>query len=129
MPYQQNDWGGNALDNYLIGKVGRREFCVAHRSSAEERCGCHPAGQPCLRVCAAATTGPTTLPEPRVTADPNDPRIKPATLANSTGPVSMLGYLSRPKEGGPNPTVLVINENRGLLPHFPDVARRYAQEG
>jgi hypothetical protein len=35
MPYQQNDWGGNALDNYLIGKVGRREFCIAWCSSAE----------------------------------------------------------------------------------------------
>ena len=37
MAYQQNDFGGNALDNYLTGKVARREFCVAWHSSAEAR--------------------------------------------------------------------------------------------
>jgi carboxymethylenebutenolidase len=41
----------------------------------------------------------------------------------------MLGYLSRPAEGGPNPAVLVIHENRGLHPHFSDVTRRLALEG
>jgi carboxymethylenebutenolidase len=48
-------------------------------------------------------------------------------FATAAGPV--LGYLSRPREGGPNPAILVIHENRGLQPHFPDVTRRYALEG
>ena len=42
---------------------------------------------------------------------------------------SLKGYLSRPKGPGPHPAVLVIHENRGLLPHFPDVTRRLAVEG
>ena len=41
----------------------------------------------------------------------------------------MKGYLSRPAGPGPHPAVLVIHENRGLLPHFPDVTRRLAVEG
>ena len=40
-----------------------------------------------------------------------------------------MGYLSRPKESGPHPSVLVIHENRGMQPHFPDITRRYALQG
>jgi carboxymethylenebutenolidase len=47
----------------------------------------------------------------------------------ATAATTMMGYLSRLKEGGPNPTVLVIHENRGMQPHFPDITRRYALEG
>jgi carboxymethylenebutenolidase len=66
---------------------------------------------------------------PGVTVDPNDPRIEagPVEFATDAGPV--LGYMSRPREDGPNPAILVIHENRGLQPHFPDLTRRYALEG
>ena len=47
----------------------------------------------------------------------------------TTAAVTMMAYLSRPKEGGPNPTVLVTHENRGMQSHFPDVTRRYALQG
>jgi carboxymethylenebutenolidase len=46
--------------------------------------------------------------------------------ANGT---TLLGYLSRPASPGPHPAVVVVHENRGLLPHFPDVTRRLAREG
>ena len=39
------------------------------------------------------------------------------------------GYLSRPREAGPYPTVIVIHENRGLNDHIRDVARRLASQG
>ena len=42
---------------------------------------------------------------------------------------TLLGYLSRPALPGPHPAVLVVHENRGLLPHFEDVTRRLAREG
>jgi carboxymethylenebutenolidase len=46
------------------------------------------------------------------------------------GPASdILGYLARPAGDGPFAGILIIHENRGLLPHFKDVARRYAAEG
>jgi len=44
--------------------------------------------------------------------------------------ITLFGYLARPKPTGTYPAVLVIHENRGLVPpHYPDVARRLAKEG
>ena len=41
----------------------------------------------------------------------------------------MRGLLSRPKAGKKFPAVIVIHENRGLVPHIQDVTRRMAKEG
>jgi carboxymethylenebutenolidase len=38
-------------------------------------------------------------------------------------------YVSRPKDGRNLGTVIVIHENRGLVNHIKDVARRFAKEG
>ncbi len=38
-------------------------------------------------------------------------------------------YLARPKAGKKFPAVIVIHENRGLVPHIQDVTRRMANEG
>ena len=38
-------------------------------------------------------------------------------------------YLARPKKGKKFPAVIVIHENRGLVPHIQDVTRRMAREG
>jgi carboxymethylenebutenolidase len=39
------------------------------------------------------------------------------------------GYLARPKAAKKYPAVIVIHENRGLVPHIRDVNRRMAKEG
>jgi len=41
----------------------------------------------------------------------------------------MRGYLSKPGGGGKFPAVVVIHENRGLVPHIRDVNERMAKEG
>lgn len=41
----------------------------------------------------------------------------------------MKGYLAHPKGSGKFPAVIVIHENRGLVPHIQDVNRRMAKEG
>ena len=41
----------------------------------------------------------------------------------------MRAYLARPKTGNKFPAVIVIHENRGLVPHIQDVTRRMAKEG
>lgn len=41
----------------------------------------------------------------------------------------MKAYLARPKSGKKFPAVIVIHENRGLVPHIQDVTRRMAKEG
>jgi carboxymethylenebutenolidase len=59
----------------------------------------------------------------------NDPAIQ-AQAVTYPGPAGELkGYLARPRTGGPNAGLIVIHENRGLVPHISDVARRYAKEG
>jgi carboxymethylenebutenolidase len=61
----------------------------------------------------------------------DDPRLKaePITYPGAEGQ-TMAGYLVRPAEAsGKLPAVVVIHENRGLVPHIKDVARRMALEG
>ena len=41
----------------------------------------------------------------------------------------MRAYVARPKKGKKFPAVIVIHENRGLVPHIQDVTRRMAKEG
>lgn len=41
----------------------------------------------------------------------------------------MRAYLARPVKPRKNPAVIVIHENRGLVPHIQDVTRRLAREG
>jgi carboxymethylenebutenolidase len=41
----------------------------------------------------------------------------------------MRAFLARPKSGSKFPAVIVIHENRGLVPHIQDVTRRMAKEG
>ena len=82
-------------------------------------------------ACGVETSTPTVAPMLGLgeTVSPEDPRIEAGPVEFATAATTMMGYLSRPKEGGPNPTVLVIHENRGMQPHFPDITRRYALEG
>ena len=41
----------------------------------------------------------------------------------------MRAFMARPKSGKKFPAVIVIHENRGLVPHIQDVTRRMAKEG
>jgi carboxymethylenebutenolidase len=41
----------------------------------------------------------------------------------------MRAYLARPEKGKKFPAVIIIHENRGLVPHIQDVTRRMAKEG
>lgn len=41
----------------------------------------------------------------------------------------MRAFLARPKSGRKFPAVIVIHENKGLVPHIQDVTRRMAKEG
>jgi carboxymethylenebutenolidase len=41
----------------------------------------------------------------------------------------MMAFLARPKKGKKFPAVIVIHENRGLVPHIKDVTGRMAKEG
>src|SRR5919198_3541015 len=61
--------------------------------------------------------------------DPNDADLtsKMVQFPGNAGNVS--AYVSRPKDGKNLGTVIVIHENRGLVNHIKDVARRFAKDG
>jgi carboxymethylenebutenolidase len=81
-------------------------------------------------VATATTAAPPTTAAgvgPGVSA--TDPAIQAQDITFA-GPASELkGYLARPAANGTYPGIIVIHENRGLLDHYKDVARRYAKEG
>jgi carboxymethylenebutenolidase len=60
---------------------------------------------------------------------PNDPSLtsEMVKFPGKAGDVS--AYVSRPTDGKNLGTVIVIHENRGLVDHIKDVARRFAKEG
>ncbi len=123
-------------EEYKQGRLARREFL---RRMALMSGGVALA-VPILRslgvtatqaeVAEAASTGPPVVAQaPGVTVPSDDPALEASMTSSPSGTMQMLGYLARPKGGGPYPAVLIIHENRGLLEHFKDVARRLAKNG
>ncbi|MGD0919816.1 MAG: dienelactone hydrolase family protein [Thermodesulfobacteriota bacterium] len=59
----------------------------------------------------------------------NDPRLYTEHMKYPGATGEVLAYLARPKGDEKIPGVVVIHENRGLVPHIEDVTRRVALEG
>lgn len=60
---------------------------------------------------------------------PNDPGLTSEVVQFPGKAGDVKAYLSRPKDGKNLGTVIVIHENRGLVDHIKDVARRFAKDG
>ncbi len=132
MDYQEHHHQGETLDRWPGSQVDRREFLrraalLGGGSALALTFGgvlaCGPSATP------TPTLAPKLPPAPGETVAPSDPRIEAGPVEFRSGDATLMGYLARPKSGGPHPTVLVLHENTGMLPHFPDVARRLALEG
>ncbi len=61
--------------------------------------------------------------------DPNDPSLTSEMVQFTSPGGNINAYVSRPKDGKNLGTVVVIHENRGLVNHIKDVARRFAKDG
>ncbi|MBI2998515.1 MAG: dienelactone hydrolase family protein [Deltaproteobacteria bacterium] len=59
----------------------------------------------------------------------NDPGLVSESIQYPGKSGNVRAYLSRPKAGGKRGAVIVIHENRGLVEHIKDVARRFAKDG
>ena len=59
----------------------------------------------------------------------DDPRLFMERMKYSGATGEVVAYLARPKGDEKLPGVVVIHENRGLVPHIEDVTRRVALEG
>ena len=61
--------------------------------------------------------------------DPADTTLISETVTYKSGAAEIAAYLSRPKEEGKYPAVIVLHGNSGTSPYNQDVARRLAKEG
>lgn len=88
-------------------------------------------GSALVLACGAEATAvaPARPSTSTAAAPPEQDAIEAGPVEFEANGNTLFGYLSRPALPGPHPGVLVVHENRGLLPHFPDVTRRLAREG
>ncbi len=63
------------------------------------------------------------------TAPQKEPELVTEFITYPAATGEMKAFLARPKKGKKFPAVIVIHENRGLVPHIQDVTRRMAKEG
>ncbi len=123
-------------EEYTNGKLGRREFLRRVALMA----GGSALALPILNMLgvrasadelsqAASAPAQAAAPGPGVTVPADDPAIEAREVTFPSGNVPVTGYLALPRAGRPVPGVVVIHENRGLLEHFRDVARRLAKTG
>lgn len=123
-------------EDYREGRLHRREFLRRTALMA----GGTALALPVLRILgvaasadevaeAAAGAPLLAVQPPGVTVPPDDPALEGGMIQFAAGGVSVQAYLARPKGQPPVPGVVVIHENRGLLEHFKDVARRLAKTG
>ena len=78
---------------------------------------------------AAATAALSTLEGNQAVAaqvDENDARLSTSDITYPGGAGDVKAYMARPVGSGRLPAVIVIHANRGLWPHFKDVARKLA---
>jgi carboxymethylenebutenolidase len=81
-----------------------------------------PAGTPPPQPTTSPPRSPLTVAE-------NDPAVKAQKVEFKGEAGTVFGYLAKPTAPGTYPGLIVIHENRGITPHFHDVARRAAKEG
>ena len=127
MRYIQSDDPYEMKEDYWAARGSRRDFLrraaiIAGGTFVVLACG--------TEATTVAPTQTASLPAESVgTVTPDDARIEAGPVQFEADGATLFGYLSRPKSPGPHPAVLVVHENRGLLPHFPDVTRRLAVAG
>jgi carboxymethylenebutenolidase len=101
-------------DDYANGSLDRREFLKK------------------LAVLAGSTAAAITLlplyAQAQVVSK-DDPRLHVENIKYPGETGDVRAYLARPKGEAKLPGVIVIHENRGLVPHIEDVTRRVALEG
>jgi carboxymethylenebutenolidase len=108
----------NLYDKFTHGGMSRREFM----DELVKLAGSTAAALALLPLLQNDYAKAQTVPA-------NDPRLATATVSYESPKGKISGYLARAKGGAKRPAVLLIHENRGLNPHFPDLARRLALEG
>lgn len=122
-------------EDYRAGRLDRREFfrrvVTLAGSQAAALALLASVGE---RAAAAEVEGVLAqAPPPQqtsgVTVPPEDPAIEVAAVRFPADSTEVVGYLARPRGRPQAPGLVVVHENRGLVEHVKDVARRLAKVG
>jgi carboxymethylenebutenolidase len=101
----------------LIRRVAKHTGSIATAAATVSAMGVAEAQQ--IAACPA---------DLRVPEDASDIAARSVEYPGDAG--TMFGYLAEPRNAqGPQPGVIVVHENRGLVDHIKDVARRVARAG
>lgn len=103
----------NLINDYRRGGIDRREFLKKLTLYA---------GSTAAAMSLLPSADWSSLQE-------NDPDLLTEFIKYPGATGEMKAYLARPKASKKYPAVIVIHENRGLVPHIRDVNRRMAKEG
>lgn len=106
------------VDEYRVRRLNRREFFLRLIAVT----GTYATAQLFLEQSGLAATLVSEVESQQANVDSG-------TVEYPSGDVKLTGYLSKPKNKGKHPAIIVIHENRGLNDHTRDVARRFAAEG
>jgi carboxymethylenebutenolidase len=130
--YILDEWS----EDYRGGRLSRRELLrrtvvlsggVAGGIAALARLGVDASTE---EVAAAASSpAPLRAQTAAVTVPADDPAIEAKPVSIPMGGSTLLAYLALPRNVPKAPGVSVVHENRGLLEHHKDVARRLAKAG
>lgn len=137
-------------EEYLEGRMPRRELIrrvvlmtgsIAATASILTTLGCTSSAQPAAPSVptSAPPSGPAVAPAPVATAIPqigpdtvvpeSDNTIESGMVKYPGGTGQLIGYLARPKGAGPFPGLIIISDNRGMVPTFQEKARQVAKLG
>lgn len=105
-------------NDYRNGEISRRDFLRKLTMVA----GSTAAAMALLPVLEENETIAASMPD-------QDPELVTEFIKYPCATGEMRAYLARPKKGKKLPAVIVIHENRGLVPHIQDVTGRMAKEG
>jgi carboxymethylenebutenolidase len=108
----------NLYDSFTHGHIGRREFI----ERAATIVGSTAAAMALLPLMANDYANAATI-----AAD--DARLASGKTSYDSPKGKIAAYVTRQKDKGKRPTVIVIHQNRGLNPHIEDIARRLALQG
>ena len=108
----------NLYSDYKGGRLGRRMFLKRLALLT----GSSAAAMALFPVIEGNEAKAATLPK-------KEPVLITEFIKYPAATGEMRAFLARPKKGKKFPAVIVIHENRGLVPHIQEVTRRMAREG
>lgn len=122
-------------EDYRDGRLDRREFLrrvatlAGSQAAALALLGSVGETASAAELGAAVAQAPPPQQTGGVTVPADDPAIQVASVTFRQEATNVLGYLARPRNRPQAPGLVVVHENRGLVEHIKDVARRLAKVG